>query len=88
MNWKLKYTNQALKFLEKTSIESIDPTIRKAIGKVIFLENTNINIRKMKGKWKEFYRIRQGNLRIIIKFEAEDRTVLIYRIGWRGNVYK
>ena len=49
MNWKLKYTNQALKFLEKTSIESIDPTIRKAIGKVMFLENANINIRKMKG---------------------------------------
>jgi hypothetical protein len=31
MNWKLKYTNQALKFLEKISIESIDSTIRKAI---------------------------------------------------------
>jgi len=88
MKWKLKYTNQALKFLEKTSIESIDPTIRKAIGKVISLENTNINIRKMKGKWKKYYRIRQGDLRIIIKFEEEDRTVLIYRIGWRGNVYK
>ena len=88
MKWKLKYSNQALKFLEKTSIESIDPTIRKAIGKVIFLENTNINIRKMKGKWKKYYRIRQGDLRIIIKFEEEDRTVLICRIGWRGNVYK
>ena len=88
MKWKLKYTNQALKFLEKTSIESIDPTIRKAIGKVIFFENTNINIRKMKGKWKKYYRIRQGDLRIIIKFEVEHRTVLIYRIGWRGNVYK
>jgi len=75
MNWKLKYTNQSLKFLEKISIESIDPAIRKAIGKVIFLENTNINIRKM--KWKEFYRIRHGNLRIIIKFESENRTVLI-----------
>ena len=88
MKWKLKYTNQALKFLEKTSIESIDPTIRKAIEKVIFIENKNINIRKMKGKWKKYYRIRQGDLRIIIKFEEEDRTVLIYRIGWRGNVYK
>ena len=88
MKWKLKYTNQALKFLNKTSIESIDSTIRKAIGKVIFFENTNINIRKMKGKWKKYYRIRQGDLRIIIKFEEEDRTVLIYRIGWRGNVYK
>ncbi len=88
MKWKLKYTNQALKFLNKTSIESIDSTIRKAIGKVIFFENTNINIRKLKGKWKKYYRIRQGDLRIIIKFEEEDRTVLIYRIGWRGNVYK
>ena len=60
MKWKLKYTNQALKFLEKTSIESIDPTIRKAIGKVIFFENTNINIRKMKGKWEKYYRHSTG----------------------------
>ncbi len=88
MNWKLKYTSQAFKFLEKTALESIDPIIRKAIEKVISLENTNINIRKMKGEWKAFYRIRQGNLRIIIKFEPEDLSVLIYRIGWRGNVYK
>ena len=88
MKWKLKYTNQAARFLEKTSIESIDSVIGKAIRKVLFIENTNINIRKMKGKWKDFYRIRQGNLRIIIKFEVKDQTVLIYRIGLRGNVYK
>jgi len=88
MKWKIKYTNQALKFLEKTSIESVDNIILKAIKKVIYFKNSNVNIRKMKGNWKKFYRIRKGNLRIIIKFESEDRTVLIYRIGNRGNVYR
>jgi len=42
----------------------------------------------MKGKWKEYYQIRQGDLRIILRFEVGKQTVLIYRIGWRGDVYK
>lgn len=91
MRWTLKYTKQALKFLEKTSeesVESIDSHIRKAIKKVIFREQTNINIQKMKGQWKEYYRIRQGDVRIIIRFGVGEQTVLIYRIGWRGDVYK
>jgi len=91
MRWTLKYTKQSLKFLKKTpeeSVESIDPYIRKAIKKVILREQTNINIQKMKGQWKGFYRIREGDLRVIIKFEVDERTVLIYRIGWRGDVYK
>ena len=91
MRWTLRYTKQALKFLKKTSeasVESIDPYIRKAINKVILRQQTNINIQKMKGQWKGFYRIREGDLRIILKFEVDKQVVLIYRIGWRGDVYK
>ncbi len=88
MKWTLEYTNQALKFLEKRLIDSVDILIKKAVRKVIFFENINIDIKKMKGEWQEFYRIRQGDLRIIIKFETENRVVLIYRIGLRGNIYK
>lgn len=50
MKWTLKYTKQALKFLKNTpekSVEAIDPSIRKAIKKVISREQTNINIQKL-----------------------------------------
>ena len=52
MKWKIRYTNQVLKFLEITSIKSVDNIIIQAIKKVIYLEDTNINIKKMKGDWK------------------------------------
>ncbi len=45
MKWTLKYTKQAIKFLERTpgdSVESLDPPIRKAIQKVVFREQTNL----------------------------------------------
>jgi mRNA interferase RelE/StbE len=42
----------------------------------------------MKGEWKGFYRIRQGDLRILLKFDIENETVLVNRIGWRGKIYK
>ncbi len=88
MKWTVRYSKQTSKFLEKNSIDSLDSDIRKAIKKVVIMENTNINIKKMKGEWKGFYRIRQGDLRIIIRFEAEKKIVFVHRIGWRGNVYK
>ena len=68
MKWTVRYSKQTSKFLEKNSIDSLDSDIRKAIKKVVIMENTNINIKKMKGEWKGFYRIRQGDLRIIIRF--------------------
>ncbi|MBF0100222.1 MAG: hypothetical protein HQK77_04870 [Desulfobacterales bacterium] len=90
MKWKVQYTKQSLKFFKKSSIsiESIDHLIQEAIKSVIHHENTNINIVKMKGEWKNFYRIRNDGLRIILKFKHEEHIVLIHRIGWRGDVYK
>ncbi len=87
MKWTVRYSKQISKFLEKNTIDSLDNDIRKAIKKVVIKENTNIDIKKMKGDWKGFYRIRQGDLRIIIRFEVENEIVFIHRIGWRGNVY-
>ena len=88
MKWTVRYSKQTSKFLEKNSIDSLDSDIRKAIKKVVIMENTNINIKKNESEWKGFYRIRQGDLRIIIRFEAEKKIVFVHRIGWRGNVYK
>lgn len=57
MKWRLTYTKQSLKFLEKmpgVSVESLDPPIQKAIQKVVFRTRVNVNVQKMKGKWKEY----------------------------------
>ena len=50
--------------------------------------DTNIDIKKLKGQWKGFYRIRKGKIRIIAGFNFEYKAVFIERIDHRGNVYK
>ena len=46
-----------------------------------------IDIKKMKGEWKGFYRIRKGKWRIIAEFDFDNNSVFIENIDWRGNIY-
>jgi len=89
MKWIVDFSDDSLKFLKKNKIredyiiEKVELTLKKLKG-----EDINVDIKKPKGKWEGFYRIRFGRLRIIIEFQFQDNRVYIERIDWRGNVYK
>ncbi len=51
-------------------------------------KDININVEKMKGQWKGYYRIRAGNLRAIVRADFPSKTIEVIRIGPRGDVYK
>lgn len=89
MNWRIGFSSSSLKFLERNNskedfiIDKVKLVLRKFKG-----EDININIKKLKGVWEGFYRIRFGRLRIIAAFQFENYQVYIEEIDWRGNVYK
>ena len=89
MSWRIETSKDAEKFLEKNELtikevkELVVKTIRYFQG-----EDTNVDIKKLKGKWKGFYRVRSGRIRIITEFDFENSVVFIEEIDWRGNVYK
>jgi len=89
MNWRIDFSSSSLKFLKQNNleenfvIEKIKLALRKFKG-----ENININIKKLRGEWEGFYRIRSGRLRIIVEFQFETKRAYIEEIDWRGNVYK
>jgi mRNA interferase RelE/StbE len=89
MKWIVDFSDDSLKFLKKNKIredyiiEKVELTLKKLKG-----EDINVNIKKLKGRWEGFYRIRFGKLRIIAEFQFQDNRVYIERIDWRGNVYK
>jgi len=62
MIWKIELSSNAYKFLKRNKIpkEKIFELIRKAIRKFQG-EKVNINIKKLKGKWFGFYRIKKEN---------------------------
>lgn len=88
MSWHIDFSASSLKFLKKNNLEEnfildkIQLTLRKFRG-----ENINIDIKKLRGEWEGFYRIRSGKLRIIVEFQFEYCRAYIEEIDWRGNVY-
>lgn len=89
MKWRIDFSTDSLKFLRKNnlqedfSIEKIKLALRKFKG-----EDVNINIKKLRGEWEGFYRIRSGKLRIIVEFQFDYCRAYIEEIDWRGGVYK
>jgi len=88
MSWRLGFSKNAEKFLEYNNV-SIEE-VRVLLGRMIQYfqgENINIDVRKLKGKWARFYRIRSGRMRIIVEFDLDNSSIFIEEIDWRGNIY-
>ena len=80
---------QADKFLKKENIK--DDKLLSLIQKLISYSrgmNENIDVKKLKGKWEGYHRIRFGKIRIILKVNFETRRVFVDTIDYRGDVYK
>jgi len=88
MKWSIEYSRHADKFIEK---EDIRVTVREQIKdflKKMRGERINIDVKKLKGKWKGYLRIRKGKLRVIFAVDFEDKALYIERVDFRGKAYK
>ena len=89
MKWRIDFSKDSLRFITQNKIkdnfitDEIGFALRKFSG-----ENINVDIKKLKGEWADFYRIRSGKIRIIVEFQFENCLAYIEKIDWRGNVYK
>ena len=89
MKFSVEFSASSLKFLKENSlvegfvVEKLTVAIRKFKG-----EDVNIDIKKLKGEWEGFYRIRVGKVRIIVEFQFEQNRIFVEEIDWRGNIYK
>ncbi len=90
----VRFRKQAIKFLEKSNPEELE-NIREQIKLItIAVEEqgiipfTELDIKKMKGDWQGFYRLRVGKNRIIFKVDFDLKDITIFVIGARGDIYK
>jgi mRNA interferase RelE/StbE len=88
------FRKKAIKFLEKSDTEDVE-TIREQINKIVIaveeqgiIPFNELDIKKMKGEWEGFYRLRVGKNRIIFTVDIENKNLDIYVIGTRGDIYK
>lgn len=89
MKWDIEFSKSADSFLathsniEEILVGEIAKLIKKIHG-----QKVNINIKKLMGEWKGYYRIRKGKIRIILHLDYEKRIIFVEAIDFRGNVYK
>jgi len=88
MKWRIDYSRDAEKFIEKQNIRlEVSEELKKFLMKIKG-ENVNIDIKKLSGEWEGYYRLRKGKLRIIFEPNKTDKVLFVERIDFRGDVYK
>lgn len=87
MNWSIDYSKSAKKFIDE---HKINDNIRELLKNLILRVNgkqINIDLKKLKGKWDGFLRIRKGNIRIVLKVKKKEKRIFVEKVDFRGNVY-
>jgi len=93
MNLEIEYLKKADKFFIKNSTtlskEKSRELIIKSVKKILQNEDTNVDVKQLKGNLQKYYRIRSGKIRIL--FELIDGqitvTAIVNDVEFRGNVY-
>ena len=90
---KLTYLKKATKFLKKNSHiteEEVDALVIKFIKSHFYGIDINSDYKQMQGNLTDIYRIRKGNIRIIVKAVNDEVIIeaIISNIGYRGGIYK
>ena len=87
MKWHIAFSKQANNFIIEHRLgEEVLILIKLAIRK-LQAEEVSLDIKKLKGEWKGFYRVRKGKYRIIASFDFDIPGVFIEAVDWRGNIY-
>ena len=82
--YEIELSKKQLKIINK--FNNYDLVLKKIKELKYFHINKIENIKKMKGNWHGFYRLRIGDLRIIF-YEKDENIIKIHKIGFRGNIY-
>ena len=94
MNLEIRYLKRADKFFAKHgtffSKEKSKELIIKSLKKLLFREDVNVDVKRLKGDLEKFYRIRSGKVRILFELRDESIKILaiVNDIDFRGNIYK
>jgi mRNA interferase RelE/StbE len=82
--WRVEFSKEAFKAYQKLSKgyqKSIDRILR------LLTNREKVDIKPVEGE-RDIYRLRVGKYRILLKFLNKETTILVVKIGPRGDIYK
>jgi mRNA-degrading endonuclease RelE of RelBE toxin-antitoxin system len=93
MAWKIEFSRDSLRFLGRQTSD-VQESVRSSLLALLDSLNKNIvpshlvDIERLKGRRDGFLRLRTGGVRIILKLQTDTKTLRIYALGYREDVYK
>ncbi len=90
----VKFRKQAVKFLQKANAEDVVKIqsqlnqLLTAIKQQGIIPFTELDIKKMRGEWEGFYRLRVGKIWVIFIVDFDSSDLEIYTIGAKGDIGK
>lgn len=90
MTWKIGYTGKAKKYLdslEAAGRDRIKEALQKMLEWLCGLREDMPDLKKLKGDWKGYYRLRVGKERLILNIKWERQEVVVEYIEKRGDIY-
>ncbi len=92
---EVQFSKRAVRFLKKQDAKTADRIRQKVLQLQSMLETEGVipfnelDIKKLKGQWDGYFRLRVGQIRVIFTVvEGEIEVLLIYDIDVRGSVYE
>lgn len=82
--YKIEFSNKAYRFLYKSKVETL-PLIKKKILSLID-DPRPVGCEKLKST--NYYRVRQGDFRIVYEINDSEKKVIIVSIGHRKEIYR
>jgi len=88
----IQYSEAAEKFLSKNkniiTEAEVDFLIIKSMKILYGKEKLNLDLKRLKGDYKNYFRIRKGKVRIIFRIEREEIILVsVSNIDFRGSIY-
>ena len=82
--WQIEFSKHAYK-----NYKVLQKGYQKKIDKILnlLMNKEKIDIKFVEGE-KDIYRLRVGKYRMLIKVYKEKQTILVVKIGPRGDIYK
>ncbi len=83
MEWQVKDLPEDRRRLVEEKLKEIVETLEYGV-----LPYRRLDIRRLRGEWDGFLRLRTGNIRVILRLDFENKIVYVYNIHYRKSAYK
>ncbi|MCD6256227.1 MAG: type II toxin-antitoxin system RelE/ParE family toxin [Deltaproteobacteria bacterium] len=82
--WQVEFSKQAYKTYQK-----LNKGYQRKIDRVLtwLINKEKVDIKSVEGE-DDIYRLRIGKYRVLIKFQKDEKVILVTKIGLRGDIYK